>query len=143
MDSDIPSQSSGEKCRVGGLYWACAAEKDVVQENTQGWHFDAKEKVDTQSRKDPSVPLVIDGGGSVLSARVAKECDCVLGQILTKLEERLHADLVRKAKEEKLDTRPQLNVFSHVQMGANLEGGGKQEDDRGALGGGMLPRSGS
>ena len=47
-------------------------------------------------------PFVSDGGGPVLSARVAEECYWVMGQELSGEEERLHEDLASQAKEREL-----------------------------------------
>ena len=52
------------------------------------------DKIDAQSRRDPGAPLVIDGGGPALSARVAEGCDRVSGQELAGKGERVRADLV-------------------------------------------------
>ena len=67
MDSGIPTQSSG------GLHLAFLAGREVEKERAQRRHFEMKEKIYTQSRKAPSAPSVIDGGGSVLAAGVAGE----------------------------------------------------------------------
>ena len=97
MDSDIPTKSSGTKRREGDLHSAFVAGKEVVQQHAQWRHCAMKARIDTQSREDPSVPSVIDGGGSVLTARVATKRNRVLRQELTEAEGRVHADLVRKA----------------------------------------------
>ena len=55
-DSDIPTQSSGQKCRVGDPPWACGAERGVARKHTEWWHCEAKEDIAVQSRKDPSAP---------------------------------------------------------------------------------------
>ena len=58
-----------------------------------------EKEIGAQSRKDPGAPFVIDGRGPVLSAWVAEECNRVSRQKLTVVEERVHADLVKSAKE--------------------------------------------
>ena len=65
-------------------------------------------KIDVQTRKYPGASLIMDGGGPVLSAWVAEECSRVLGQKLSEAEERVHADLARKAKERKLEAWEQF-----------------------------------
>ena len=58
-----------------------------------------REKMETRSRKDPGAAYVVDGGKPVLATWVAEECKRVLGQDMSELEARVHADLVGKAKE--------------------------------------------
>ena len=53
---------------MGDPHLAFAAGKDVVKKHAQWRHFEMKEKVDSQSRKDPGAPFVIGGGGSALPA---------------------------------------------------------------------------
>ena len=58
-----------------------------VVEEVDKEHFEMKEKINMQSREDLCVPIVIDERQSVLSARVAEECNRVLGQELAEVEE--------------------------------------------------------
>ena len=69
MGPEIPTQLSGKKCRVGGLRLAFVADKEVVKEQALWRHFEMRGKIDTQSGRNASAPFVVDGGGSVLSAR--------------------------------------------------------------------------
>ena len=57
-------------------------------------------------------------GALALSAWVAEECNRVLGRELTEEEERLHADLLNKAKKRELDTLIQFKVFPPLKTGA-------------------------
>ena len=98
MGSDILAQSADKRCRSGDLHLASVAGKEVVK-----WHSDMKEKIETHTRKDPGASCISDGGGPVLSAWVAEACNRGLGQELTEEGERLHADLVWKARERGLD----------------------------------------
>ena len=82
LGSDIPTQSPGGGCRVGDLHLAFVVGKGVVKVHAQWWHSEMIEKIDTQSRQDPSEPFAIDGGGAVLSARVAEDRNRVSGQEL-------------------------------------------------------------
>ena len=45
MDSDVPTQSLGEKCRVGDLHFACFVGKEVVKERAPLWQLGAMGKV--------------------------------------------------------------------------------------------------
>ena len=69
-----------------------------------------EKEIGAQSRKDPCAPFVIDGGGPVLSAWAAEECNRVSRRKLTVVEERVHADLVKRAKERLLDGWKQFKV---------------------------------
>ena len=57
-----------------------------------------KEKIDTHTRMDPGASVMVHGGGPVLSAWFAEECNRILGEKLTEAEERISADLVYKAR---------------------------------------------
>ena len=57
-DSDIPTESSGRACRAGDLHLGFVAGREVVGGAAQWWHSGKKEKIDTQSRKDPAGPFV-------------------------------------------------------------------------------------
>ena len=76
-----------------------------------------KEKIDTQTPKDPGASFAMDGVEPVLSAWVAEECNRVSTRKLTEVEERVHADLARKAKERELEARDQFKVSPFVKMG--------------------------
>ena len=52
---------------------------------------------------DPGASLMVDGGGPVLSGRVAGECNRILGQELTEGEGRTFAYLAHTAKVRELD----------------------------------------
>ena len=109
-----------------------------------------KGEIGTQTRKDSGASFITDGGGPVLSARVAEERNHVLGQELAEEEARLHADPVRKAKERGLDAWGQFNVFGrpnqgrrgHV-LGVDRERGGRRGGGESSLRSGGLsgPRS--
>ena len=62
-----------------------------------------KEKNETRNSKDPGASFILDGGGPVLSAWVAEACNRGLVQELTEEGERLHAEVVRKARDRGLD----------------------------------------
>ena len=62
--------------------------------------------------------LLLARGGSALSTRVAEERNRVLGQELTEVGDRAHADLLRMAKERKVDASKKLKVLPPVQMDA-------------------------
>ena len=83
IESDIPARSWGKTCRAGDLHLAFAADKEVAGAHAQWWHSETGGEVDTQARKDPGAPFVMDAGWSALSARVAEEPNRVLGQELT------------------------------------------------------------
>ena len=54
MDSDIPTQSLGKKCRMGDLHLAFVAK----------WrHLEMEAQIAAQSRQDPGVPFVVGGRG--------------------------------------------------------------------------------
>ena len=74
-----------------------------MTEHSQWRHFDAKGKITTQSRKDPSAPFVADVGGSAFSALVAEGRNRVLGEELTEVGGRKRADLFGKATERGVD----------------------------------------
>ena len=76
---------------------ALAGYSEVVKEHAQWRHSDMKEKIDTQTREGPGASLVMDGGGPVLAASFAEECNRVSGQELVEADERWHADLARMA----------------------------------------------
>ena len=86
---------------MGDPHLAFAAGKDVVKKHAQWRHFETQE-IETQWWKSASVPVVIDGGGSVLSAWVAVECNRVPRQELAETEGRVHTELLRTAKEREL-----------------------------------------
>ena len=110
MDSDVRTQPIRRGCRAGDLRLAFVADKEIVKVHAQWWHSGMKGGIDAQARKDPGAQSVADGGGSVLFARVAEARNRVLGQELTEVDERLHADLVRKAKGKELDARGNFKV---------------------------------
>ena len=62
--------------------------------------------------------LLLARGGSALSTRFAEERNRVLGQELAKVDDRAHADLLRMAKERKVDASKKLKVLPPVQMDA-------------------------
>ena len=80
-----------------------------------------QEKVIRSHGGIPARPSLWAGGNSVLPTRVAEERRRVSGQESSEEEERLHADLARKADERKLDEWDQFEVFSPVKMGAQAE----------------------
>ena len=84
---------------AGDLHLAFLADKEVVKENAQWRHSGAKDKIDTQTRKDPGASFIMDSGGPVLSAWVAGERSRVLGQELSEEAERMHADPARKPED--------------------------------------------
>ena len=73
---------------------------------------------DAQTRMDPGASFVSDGAGPVLSARVAEERDCTLGQELTEAAERVHADLAHKAKVREFGAWEQFKVSSPAKLRA-------------------------
>ena len=60
------------KCRLGDLHVAFVMDKDVATGHAQWWRSHMKEKVDTQTRKDPGASFVMHGGEPVLTAWVAE-----------------------------------------------------------------------
>ena len=62
-DSDIPSQSAEKTSRRGDLHSAFVSVKDVVKGHAQWWRSDAREKIDTQTRKDPGASFIAGGMG--------------------------------------------------------------------------------
>ena len=58
----------------------------------------------------------MDGGGPLLSAWVAEERNRILGQELTEVEERAHADLARMAIEWELESWEQFKAPPLVKM---------------------------
>ena len=83
MDSDISAQSVDKKCRAGDLHVVFVANKKVVKKHAQWRRSDMGEKMEMQTRKDPGASFVMGGGGPVLSAWVAEECNRVWRQELT------------------------------------------------------------
>ena len=57
-----------------------------------------KEKIAAQTRMDPGVSLMVDGGGPEPSARAAEESNRISGQEFTEGEECTFSDLAHKAK---------------------------------------------
>ena len=60
-------------------------------------------KIDTQTRLDPGASVLADGGGPVLSARVAEEGNQISGQELTEGAERTLSDIAKKANVKKVE----------------------------------------
>ena len=60
-------------------------------------------KFESQTRKDPGSPVVVDRGGSEFSALAAEERNLVPGQEAAEDEERVHEDMAGRAKEGELD----------------------------------------
>ena len=85
-------------------------------------------KIDAHTRKDTGAPFLAGGRGAVFSARALRNDgestggnrrnDIALGQESPEEEERLRADLVRKAKERGLDPWKQFKVFPPVEIGS-------------------------
>ena len=67
-DSDIPTQFLGAECRAGDILSAFVADKEVAEAHVQWRDSDLKERIDAQTRKDPGVPFVMDGGGPEMPA---------------------------------------------------------------------------
>ena len=116
MDSDIPTQSVDKKCRAGDLHFASVADKEMVKKHAQWRHADMMGNIDAQTHKHPGAPFNKGGGGPVLFAWAAEECNRISGQELAEGQEPMHADLARKAKERKLDAWRQFEIFSPVVM---------------------------
>ena len=76
-----------------------------------------KERMDTQTRLDPGASVLVDGGGQVLSARLAKERNRILRQESPEGEKRTLSDHVTKAKVKELEAWEYFRVFSAVQPG--------------------------
>ena len=72
-DSDVPSLSAAEECRLGDLKLAFVMDKDVANEHAPRRRSDMREQIGAQTRKDPGASVVTDGGGPVLSARVTEK----------------------------------------------------------------------
>ena len=117
MDTGAPSEAVGKKCRCGDLRLALVMDMRVVRGHARRWRSDTKDKIDMQTRKDPGASFLMDSGGPVLSAWVAEERNRISGQALTEVEERAHADLVRKANQGELEPWGQRKVFSPGRMG--------------------------
>ena len=62
MDSDIPTQSADRQSRLGDLHLAFAMDKGVAKEHAQWRRSDMKDKIVTQTRKDPGISSVMGGG---------------------------------------------------------------------------------
>ena len=77
-----------------------------------------KDKIDTQTRKDPGASFFFWRRGPVLSARVAEERSRVSGRELAGEDERTRADPARRAKGGGLGLWKQFKVFSSSKMGA-------------------------
>ena len=85
--------------------------KGVVKDRAQWRQPEMKEKIDTLARMDPGAPLMVDGGGPVLSPRVAEKRNRTLRQELTEGEERTFPGLVRKAEVMELVDLERFRVF--------------------------------
>ena len=83
MDSDIPTQQIDKMSRLGELQLALVMDKEVVKEHAQWSQPEMKEKIGTQTRMDPDASFMVDGGGPVLSGRIAEERNRILRQGLT------------------------------------------------------------
>ena len=114
MDSDSPAQSLGKECRAGDLHSAFVSDKEVMRGHVQWRHLELEENIETQARRDPVVPLVMNGGGPNLSAWVAEECKRVLRRDFTEEAERVYADLAGEATDRELDAWKQFKVSSRV-----------------------------
>ena len=76
--SDVPTQSASKRSRLGDLHLASVIDEEVAKERAQQWRSDMEEKIDTETREGPGASFVVDSGGPVLSARVAKERNRIL-----------------------------------------------------------------
>ena len=76
---------------------ALIAEKEVLQVHVEWWHLQTKSRLDTQSRKVPSTPVVVGGMEVALSAWVAGARNRILGQELAGEAQTLRRDLVGDA----------------------------------------------
>ena len=121
MDSDIPTQSIDKKSRSGYLHLAFAMDLEVAKEYAQGWQPEMTEKIDTHSVMEPGAPLMMGGGGPVLSASFAVECRRILRQALTEEENRASADFVSKAKVRESEATEQFKAFSPEKMGTQSQ----------------------
>ena len=92
MVSDIPTQSIDEKSRLTDLHLASVGDENVVKEHAQWRQPEMKVKNNTQNRTVSGSSFMADGGGPVLSARVAEECSRISGRALTEGEGRTFAD---------------------------------------------------
>ena len=145
MGSDIPTQSADKNSRLGDNHLAFVMDKDVPKERAQWSRPDMKDKIVTQTRKDPAASFVLDSGGPVLSARAAEERKRILGQGLTEVGGRVRAGLVRKAGVRfpyQKNGRSVQGYGGHA-IGADLEGGGWRENRKSTISRGGLTRSGS
>ena len=120
MTSDISTQSLGKKASGEIFTRPLFGIRKYCRSTPNGGSLKWK-KIDAQSRRDPSAPVVLDGGRSVVSARAADECSRVLGLEFTEAAERVRADLVRKAMEGESDTWRQFKVFSSEEMGTQTQ----------------------
>ena len=105
----------------GRSHLAFVSDKEVVRERAQWRHLEVQGNIDTLWGEGRSAPSIFDAGVSAFSPRVAAECNRVVVQELTGVEERVHADLLRMAKEPELDSWRQFEVFSPAPMGAQTE----------------------
>ena len=103
---------------------------------------------DTQTRTDPGAPLMVDGGGPLLSGWVVAERNRFSGQTLSDGEERTFSDLAQKARMKELEVWYHFRVFSPETSGAQSEDlvdthrrlMGKNSESR--IGGRRISRSG-
>ena len=118
MDSYIPTLSIDEENRLGDLHLAVVTDKAAAKEHAHWWQPAMREKIDTQTRIDPSAPFLVGGGGKALSAWVAEERNRISGRGLTEEVERNFADLVYKAKAKELEAWEQFKVSPSEKKGA-------------------------
>ena len=121
MNSDTPTQSVEKKSRLGELHLALVMDKEVAEDHAQEWRPETKEKIDTQARMDPAAPSMEDGGGPVLSSRLAEERNRISAQESTKGGDRTSADPGNKAKVGELGAWEHFRVFSPEKSGARSE----------------------
>ena len=121
MGSNVPNQSAEKKSLLGDRHLAFVSDKDVAKGHSQWWRSDITEKIGTQTREDPGASSVMDGAGPVLSARVAGECNRVLGQEFAEVEERVRAGLARRTRVSELGTWGQFKVPPPAKMGTQSE----------------------
>ena len=116
MDSDIPTQSSEKKSRLGDLHLAFVMNQEVVKERAQWRRPELGEKIETYTRLGPGASVFVGGGRAVLSAWAAEECNRILGQELTEGGKRTFSDLVKTPKARELEAWEHFRVFSLVQL---------------------------
>ena len=97
--------NQGKRPRGGALGLALSVDVEVAKEHPQLWNPELKRQVEARQ------PSVVEGVDAAASARVADECNRVLGREISPEEETQRAGLVQSAKIRGLEAWKTFGVF--------------------------------